>query len=140
MKDLTDELISESLGGIDRVEFIRNDTRAILEFTTPFPDCAKGLRKYTQEEIEVIINDPTIFIPCGGDEAKVKCQLLCMSDLDRLFTWQEINGVRRVVKIVFSSVAFNTQLGQTVTLERDFTYETADPFDMTRITDTLVVV
>ena len=74
------------------------------------------------------------------DGERIKNRLLCMHDLKRALTWDEIDGVRRVTNIVFTSVALDADLNKTIDLERVFAYQTADPFDLVSIEDTLTVV
>ncbi|HHE40906.1 MAG TPA: hypothetical protein ENL10_05335 [Candidatus Cloacimonetes bacterium] len=82
----------------------------------------------------------TIITGIGAEEGeRLKNRLLCMPDLLRNFTWQEIDGVRRTVKIVFTSAALDADEGKTIVFTRDFIYEAADPFDLDKIQDTLVV-
>jgi hypothetical protein len=73
-------------------------------------------------------------------EEKTKGDLLCSSDLDRDMTWAEIDGVRRVTQIVFTSANLDAATGDTITLTRTFTYQVADPFDLIEVKDTLTVV
>jgi len=73
-------------------------------------------------------------------EDRVKGALMCAPDLERAMTWAEIDGVRRVVKIVYTADSVDTFFAATIDLTRDFTYQTADPFDLINIKDTLVVV
>jgi len=74
------------------------------------------------------------------DGERIKNRLLCMPDLKRPMTWDEIDGVRRVVEIKFTSALLDTDLGSTIDLTRVFTYQTSDPFDLILIEDTLTVV
>ena len=71
------------------------------------------------------------------EDERVKRRLMCAPDLDKAFTWAEIDGVRRVTEIVFTSSDLNADLGQTVVLTRSFTYQGSDPFDLINITDDL---
>lgn len=76
----------------------------------------------------------------GSTDEELKSRLLGMPDLLRDFTWAEIDGVRRVTTIVFTSAILDAELGQIVSLVRVFTYLGVDPFDLDTIQDTLVVV
>ena len=69
----------------------------------------------------------------------IKCQILCAEDLEKSFTWQKIDGVYRVTQIVFESDTVNTELGQTAVLERDFTYESSDPYNLVSVNDSLSI-
>ena len=71
--------------------------------------------------------------------SSASCRLFGTDDLSRVFTWAEIDGVRRVTKIVFTSASLDTELGQTVVLERIFSYQAADPFDLVSIVDGLTI-
>lgn len=138
--ELTDEIIGQSVGGQESLRFIRNDALGILEFESPYPDCCAGKTKYTAEQIEEIIEDDTIFVGCGGeDDEDAKDSILCANDKESDFTWQEIDGVRRVVRIDFSSAALDAELGQTIVFRRDFVYDVADPFDLDKIVDSLII-
>ncbi len=69
----------------------------------------------------------------------LKERLLCSPDLCRDFTWAEIDCVRRIISIVFTSDSLDTETGDTNILTRTFTYEGSDPFDLDEICDDLVV-
>lgn len=76
----------------------------------------------------------------GGSIDAVKSELLCADDLSKEFTWQEIDGVRRVVEIVFSSALYDAaHTPNTTTLVRTFTYGNADPFDLLSVVDEVVI-
>jgi len=76
-----------------------------------------------------------------GSEIEILTKkLMCSPDLNRDFTWSEIDGVRRVVKIEFTSALLDAEYGSAVKLTRDFNYEVADPFDLDEVVDTLTVV
>lgn len=141
--DVTDSLVAQTVEGTpDGIRWIRSGTRAVLEFKTPFPDACKGKKKYSKDEVEVLIEDENIFIPCdetAAEDASVKSQILCADDLKKEFEWTEINGVRRVTKITFSSAAYNVQTSTTTTIERTFTYQGSAPFDLTQILDVVNV-
>ena len=70
---------------------------------------------------------------------KLKTALLCMEDVIRALTWAEINGVRKITKIEWTSSALDTQESGTIKLTRNFTYQGIDPFDLTSINDVLTV-
>lgn len=76
---------------------------------------------------------------CKGDPAAIVAKLFCMPDLKRDFTWDEVDGVRVPVSIVFTSAQLDADTGQTNVLTRNFVYEVADPFDLDYIEDELVV-
>ena len=69
----------------------------------------------------------------------LKCKLLSAPDLVRDFTWTEIDGVRRVTQIIFTSGVVNIAESATVDLTRVFTYDGVDPFDLDKIEDALTV-
>lgn len=73
-------------------------------------------------------------------EEDIKCKIIGAPDVLKDLTWAEIDGVRRVIKIVFTSASVDAILGATHTLNRDFTYLIADPFDLDKIQDNLVIV
>jgi len=76
----------------------------------------------------------------GATEGEVlKNRLLCAPDRDIDFTKAEIDGVRRVTKMVFTSALLDADVQKNVVLTRDFIYQVADPYDLTSIEDTLVV-
>ena len=67
--------------------------------------------------------------------------LICGApDLNRVLEWAEINGVRRIVEMRFSSDVANEELGFDVEMVRTFTYLPTDPFDLVRIEDQVVSV
>lgn len=67
--------------------------------------------------------------------------LICGAlDLERYYTWTEINGVRRIVEIRYISASANETIGQDVALVRTFSYQSTDPFDLVSAIDTLVAV
>lgn len=76
----------------------------------------------------------------GSTEAEeLKNKLMCASDRQADFTWQEIDGVRRVIEIVFTSAALDAEEGMTIVLTRTFVYEGTQPFDLDKITNVLTV-
>jgi hypothetical protein len=74
----------------------------------------------------------------GGGDIDIRALICKALDLERRFTWAEINGVRRVVEIRFSSESVNDILGQDVVLVRTFSYQSTDPFDLVSEIDALV--
>ena len=70
----------------------------------------------------------------------IKCKIMSQEDLNKVFTWAEIDGVYRVTKIVFSSEIVNTALGEDVSIERTFTYQATDPYNLVSVIDELVTV
>lgn len=72
-------------------------------------------------------------------EDRVKSAILCAPDVVRVFTHAEIDGVRRVIKIEYTSASVDVEFEATYKLIRDFTYQTVDPFDLVSIIDTLEV-
>lgn len=138
ISDLTEEMVNASIEGYEGIILIRQGTKAVLEFKVPYPNCCAGLRKYSRDEIDLIINDESIFVPCGADES-AKSSIMCADDRHMGLTWAEIDGVRRIVQIRYSSPALNLALGQTVEVVRDFTYQIVDPFDLIEIEDTVLV-
>lgn len=75
----------------------------------------------------------------GNEQEVIKQSLMCSPDLKKDFTWDEVDGVRVPVQIVFSSALLDAETGNTITLTRSFIYEASDPFDLDEITDVLVV-
>jgi len=76
----------------------------------------------------------------GATEGEVlKNRLLCAPDRDIDLTHTEIDGVRRVTKMVFTSALLDIDTSSTVVLTRDFIFQVVDPYDLTSIEDTLVV-
>ena len=74
------------------------------------------------------------------DEQSAKDLICCADDIVREYTWSEINGVRRITEILFSSEKANTELGFDIQIQRTFTYQASSPYDLTRITDVVVLV
>ena len=72
-------------------------------------------------------------------DTRTKNRLMCSPDLLRNFTWEEIDCTWRVTQIVFTSPSLNTNMGQSISLTRTFTYEIADPFNLEDIEDVLTV-
>jgi hypothetical protein len=66
---------------------------------------------------------------------------MCAEDVHVDYTWQEINGVRRIVQIKWSSASVATELSLAeASVQRDYTYEVADPYDLIDRDDTLNLV
>lgn len=78
-------------------------------------------------------------ITLNESEVLIK-KLFCSPDLFRALTWQEIDGVRRIIKIEYTSVMLNVETGSTIKLTRNFTYQSEDPFDLITIIDSLEVL
>lgn len=70
-------------------------------------------------------------------EQDIKCRLLSAPDVLKDLTWAEIDGVRRITKIEWTSVALDAFYGQTIKLTRDFAYDGGDPYDLDTIQDDL---
>jgi hypothetical protein len=70
----------------------------------------------------------------------IKCEIMCAYDTVKDFTWTFVNGARRVFKIEFSSSLINAKYGLNAKVVRDFSYMGSAPFDLTSITDTLVLL
>jgi hypothetical protein len=68
-----------------------------------------------------------------------KCKIMSAEDVKRDLTWDEINGVRRIVKEEWHSVQTSATLPVDVKVVRDFVYQTVDPFDLVEINDSLQV-
>jgi len=114
------------------------------ESYTPTADDADSVRignGITGRTLEIYPNKD-IDIRRVGTTAREKLTnaLKCMDDKIVAYTWSEINGVRRVATIIWTSANLNTNEGSTVTLTRTFTYQGVDPFDLTNHTDVLTVV
>ena len=83
--------------------------------------------------------DTTISPPDPRDNPKEA--IMCATDVHVDYTWQEINGVRRIVQIKWSSASVATELTLTeASVQRDYTYEVADPYDLIDRDDTLNLV
>jgi hypothetical protein len=70
----------------------------------------------------------------------LKCEICCAYDMQKLFTWTFVNGVRKVSKIAMSSAFVNTKHSINGIVDRDFVYQAAYPFDLVSIIDTLILV
>lgn len=115
---------SVRLGSGTDGEFVKVDT-----FYTSADD---GSRHATEGSISVF--------DCGYSEnTRVKNRLLSSPDLNKDMTWAEIDGVRRVTQIIFKSASLDANTSSTTTLTRTFTYQGADPYDLTDVDDALVV-
>lgn len=104
---------------------------------------------------EPINADRTADIDCYGDiytrknpkpvssglteEDRLKCAIMGAADVVKDYTWAEIDGVRRVTQIVWTSASVDALFGATHEVTRDFTYDNADPFDLDKTEDTLTV-
>ena len=76
----------------------------------------------------------------GATEAEeLYGRLMCSPDLVKDLTWAEIDGVRRITQIIFTSAALDADESMTIVATRTFTYQGADPFDLTKITNVLAV-
>jgi hypothetical protein len=75
-----------------------------------------------------------------SDNTRTKNRLMCSHDLSKTLTWAEIDGVRRIAQIVFTSVSLDNNLGLAHSLTRTFIYQGADPFDLITVQDVLTVV
>ena len=75
-----------------------------------------------------------------SDNTRTKNRLMCSHDLSKSLTWAEIDGVRRITEIEFSSASLDSNLSATHKITRTFTYQVADPFDLVSVTDILTVV
>lgn len=76
----------------------------------------------------------------GGTTTPIKCEIMSAPDVDKEFTWTFVNGFRKVSNIQFTSASVNAAHGQTITLNRAFTYQLVYPFDLISIIDTLTQV
>jgi hypothetical protein len=78
---------------------------------------------------------------CGYSEnTRIKNRLLSSPDVNKDMTWAEIDGVRRITEIIFKSASLDVNTSSTTTLTRTFTYQVADPYDLTDVDDVLAVV
>lgn len=75
-----------------------------------------------------------------SDNTRTKNRLMCSHDLSKVLTWAEIDGVRRITEIIFTSASLDGNLGSTHMITRTFTYQGADPFDLIEVADVLTVV
>lgn len=73
------------------------------------------------------------------DAERILNRLLCAPDLEKNFTWTEIDGVYRVTEIVYTSAFIDADEEQTIVFTKTFVYEGADPFNLERIDRSLVV-
>lgn len=97
------------------------------------------MSKFSTKKVQVE-DDPSLDPTDPADADDIAEAILSAADLDRDFTWVDVDGIRRVSIIVFSSAQVDAELGQTATLTRNFTYMNVDPFDLTEVKDTLAVV
>jgi hypothetical protein len=70
----------------------------------------------------------------------LKCEICCAYDMNKIYTWTFVNGVRKVFRIQMSSVFVNTKHGVNAHINRDFSYQVVYPFDLISIIDTLILV
>jgi hypothetical protein len=69
-----------------------------------------------------------------------KGAIMCAQDVHVDYTWSEINGVRRIVQIKWSSTQIATNLGLSeASVTRDYIYQIADPYDLIDRDDTLTL-
>jgi hypothetical protein len=91
------------------------------------------LEVYPSKDIDIRRQGTTV-------NQKIANALRCMDDKLVAYTWGEINGVRRVTKIEWTSAALDAQEGSTIKLTRTFTYQGVDPFDLVSTADALSVI
>lgn len=133
----------------------KNTTVTILEQPkTRIPKDDRNQAAYEQEplfayrivdvdeygQIRTAANPYPINITSSGNtqEDRIKNSIVCAPDVVKALTWSEINGVRRIIKIEFTSAETDALFNGTYRLDRVFTYQTAYPFDLINIQDTLV--
>jgi hypothetical protein len=76
-----------------------------------------------------------------SNDAAAAQAIRCADDVHVDYTWAEINGVRRITEIKWSSNNVATILGlATAELTRTYTYQVADPFDLIDRDDVLSLV
>lgn len=98
----------------------------------------------TQYEAEVTSTnrlrvDSVISPPDPNDNPKDA--IMCADDVVAAYTWAEIDGVRRITQIIWSSSNIATELSVTsASVQRDYTYQVADPFDLVSRADQIVLV
>lgn len=81
----------------------------------------------------VIANTP-------ASEINLKQLIMCAEDVIKNYTWQEIDGIYRITELLAESVFISNIEGQTTRLKRTFEYDAADPFNLKKITDEIIVV
>lgn len=74
-----------------------------------------------------------------GPNEQIKNALLDSIDLVKTNTWIKVKGLNVISIVTFTSVSTNTFFGFTITLTRNFSYDTGEPI-ITEITDTLTIV
>jgi hypothetical protein len=95
----------------------------------------------TQYEAEVTADNRLQVTNTLTLEQRLKEAIMCSDDAELDFTWDEIDGVRRIVQIIYSSDSVATLLGQSeAKVQRDFTYQGSDPFDLIKRIDQLILV
>lgn len=99
-----------------------------------------GVRELKIRAVDAQDGSIDIFDIGHSKQARIARRVLVSPDVARAFTFAEIDGVRRVTKIEFTSASLDALLGATVKLTRDFTYQVADPFDLVSVNDTLTGV
>lgn len=98
----------------------------------------------TQYEAEVTntnrLKVDTIISPPSPND-NPKSAIMCANDVHVDYTWAEINGVRRITQILWSSALIATELNLTMAaVQRDYTYNGSDPYDLIDRNDSLVLV
>jgi hypothetical protein len=75
----------------------------------------------------------------GSLEDALAEKILCAPDVRKEFDWAEVNGVRKVTEIRYTSASVDAELGQTAVLTRAFTYDGGPDFDLAAIQTAVAV-
>lgn len=76
--------------------------------------------------------------PVASPYDDTKNAITCADDVQAEYTFQEINGVRRITEIKWTSNLVASELGlSSASVTRVYTYENSDPYDLVNRSDTL---
>ena len=75
----------------------------------------------------------------GSTELLIVDKIINAEDLRREKDFIEVDGVRRVSEIRFTSALVDAELGQTAVFTRSFTYDGGPNFDLAVVEDELTV-
>lgn len=73
----------------------------------------------------------------GSEISGAKCTIFCADDVERSLAWDEIDGVRRIVREEWYSLNATIILQANVKIVRVFVYQSSSPFDLVEINDSL---
>lgn len=92
-------------------------------------------------EADVTPDDKLKVTSTASPHDNPKGAIMCATDVHVDYTWSEIDGVRRIIQIIWSSASVATILSlTTASVQRDYTYNGSDPYDLIDRDDILNLV